>query len=227
MCNSHRKNRNKANDFFFFIQHFHSKGSQKLFMGTSKKHHATVMKRNSCLITLQTFISLLDILIQIYIRSYQSRIWRAQLQTALRPNSLRLVTRWRQTSRTSVQENFLLVKAQSIQKIVSDSGLYLSLPAHKLCTPNSSLFTDLQKVAPIMTLLNIFCAPHFVRQVMGWVQNSYGSSNIGTISPEWWSDRPEVNYFPGKIILGCTEYSHFCQSHSDEQSWGKKPNKID
>lgn len=41
---------------------------------------------------------------------------------------------------------------------------------------------------------------HFVRQVMGWVQNEYASSNTGTISPEVWAGRPEVNYLLGDIF---------------------------
>lgn len=113
------------------------------------------------------------------------------------------------------------MKAQSIQKIASDWTSSQSPCTQTLHTKQQLIYRPAEGGSHNDSAEYILLF-HFVTQVTGWVQNPYASSNIGTISPEWWSGRLEVNYFLGKIILGCIEYSHFCQSCSDEQSWGKE-----
>lgn len=142
---------------FFFIQHFHSKRSQKLFMGTSRKCHATVMKCNSCLITLQTFISLLDIFRSIPDHTSQGydvlnfRLHFDETLLDLFPDEDRHVELCCKKICCSGKPNQFKKQHQTL--------VFISVPVHKLCTPNSNLFTDLWKVASIMILLNIFCSP--------------------------------------------------------------------
>lgn len=85
---------------------------------------------------------------------------------------------------TLVQENFLLMKAQSIQKIASDWISSQSPCTQTLHTKQQLIYRPAEGGSHNDSAEYILLF-HFVRQVTGWVQNPYASSNIGTISPEW------------------------------------------